>query len=205
MPHIHICQTCNKEFEHVRKVRKYCSYECCHIPADKEPLTAGRLREMLSYDPETGLFTWLVKRGAQDIGSLAGKPRPSGRHIQIRVNKVLYQAHCLAWLYMLGSWPESEIDHINRDKTDNRWENLRAATKQENAYNKAPRGRTSRFKGVYRSKQGRWVAGITFNKKSKSLGYYDSELEAALAYNKAARELHGEFAYLNPIEDLNEK
>jgi hypothetical protein len=90
------------------------------------------------------------------------------------------------------------IDHINHNTLDNRKCNLRLATKQENNSNRLPQGGTSKFKGVYFNKQhSKWKSQISINCKKVHLGFFDSELEAAIAYDKAAKELHGEFSYTN--------
>lgn len=93
------------------------------------------------------------------------------------------------------------VDHINGDTMDNRKENLRLATVGQNAYNSKPQqGRSSKYKGVTFSKRyQKWKAQITARKSLKFLGYFADELEAARAYNKAAEELFGEFAWLNDL------
>jgi hypothetical protein len=100
----------------------------------EKPLTQGRLRELLSYDPETGAFTWLVSLGRRvRVGDVAGTF--NGRYWAITVNKRIYMAHRLAWLYVYGSFPKYELDHINGDKIDNRIVNLRDVTGQVNRQN----------------------------------------------------------------------
>lgn len=103
----------------------------------------------------------------------------------------------------------TNLDHINRDKLDNRRCNLRNATSQQNSANvpkrKATKGKpcSSIYKGVHKW-QGKYRAVIGFNKKAIQLGTYEQEEEAALAYNKKAKELFGEFAWLNPVPDINQ-
>ena len=90
------------------------------------------------------------------------------------------------------------IDHINHNKLDNTKENLRCCTKQQNEMNKVKRSNTSsKFKGV--TKINKWMASITFNNKTINLGYFNTEKEAAKIYNVKAKELFGEFAYLNEV------
>ena len=99
-----------------------------------------------------------------------------------------------------GAKPGEYVDHINRNKLDNRRSNLRICTRQQNQHNQGPRRGTSRYKGVsYRKDTGKYSAQIHFNGKKISLGSFATEDEAALAYNEAARKYHGEFAYQNKI------
>jgi hypothetical protein len=92
------------------------------------------------------------------------------------------------------------VDHINRNKLDNRKENLRLCTKGENTLNVALRtDNTSGYKGVYKKKNGRWTAHLDFNRKRYNLGTFTTAEEAAIAYNKIALQYHGEFAYQNEV------
>lgn len=93
---------------------------------------------------------------------------------------------------------EMYVDHIDRDKLNNRKSNLRVCTRQENAFNSAPRRGTSKFKGVYWNKKiGKWHSIIFYNGKRKSLGYFESEEDAARAYDNAAEKIHKDFVNLN--------
>ena len=90
-----------------------------------------------------------------------------------------------------------QVDHINGNRLDNRRENLRLCKNQQNNFNKKAR---SGYKGVHKIRDGKWCAQITLNYKCKNIGYFSTAEEAALAYNSAARDLHGEFAYQNRID-----
>lgn len=98
-------------------------------------LTAESLRELLHYDPQTGIFTWRVTRGNLKACSRAGSMKEDG-YIRVCIGERRYHAHRLAWLYVTGDWPVEEIDHINRNKADNRFTNLRPATRSTNEQNR---------------------------------------------------------------------
>lgn len=154
-------------------------------------LTQEELKSILSYDPETGVFLW--------IRSFRGKKRNEAGsldhygYVNIRCFKRLYKAHRLAWLYVYGSLPDGELDHVNGDPGDNRISNLRIATRLQQCTNtKIRSNNTTGFKGVSRA-NGRFVAFIK-NGKSKYLGAFDTPEQASEAYALAAREAFGEFA-----------
>ena len=95
-------------------------------------LTAKRLRKVLSYAPTTGIFRWKVSAGSRaPVGAIAGAKNGRGYH-QIRIGGRPYSASRLAWLYMTGKWPNSEISYINGKPTDTRWANLQEATSLQN-------------------------------------------------------------------------
>lgn len=160
-------------------------------------LTSAQLKEILHYNPDTGFFTWVKSVGQRaQKGRIAGSKVPGG-YIKIKVLQKIYFAHRLAWLYMTGSWPENEIDHVDNNPSNNVFSNLRAATKSENAQNRGNRkGTVSRFKGVrFDLQRNKWLACIWLNdlKKEKRIGFFSSEDEAAKAYRAEAEVLHGEF------------
>lgn len=154
-------------------------------------LTQERLKELLDYDPETGVFVWKINKGRIKAGTPTGY-RHSGGYLRIKINYVHYFAHRLAWLYMYGYWPKHEIDHINRIRNDNRINNLRAVTRQENRLNTSKSvANTSGYVGVTWHKQNRyWAAQITIRGKHMHLGGFDTPEEAHLVYAKAKEELH---------------
>lgn len=158
-------------------------------------LTAERLRELLHYNPETGVFTWLEARRCGRTGKNAGTLKPNG-YVEIEIEQRSYKAHRLAFLYMTGEWPDADVDHKNRRRADNRWTELRPASRAENLANSGPRrNNTSGFKGVSkRADTGRWRAQFRVGGKSVALGSFDTPEEAHQAYMAAAREHFGEFA-----------
>lgn len=160
-------------------------------------LTAERLRECLAYDPETGVFTWLVAPNRRiRVGRIAGVACRTHGYRLIKVDGVGARAHRLAWLYMTGEWPAADIDHINGDRADNRWSNLRQATSTQNhANSKRPKHNTSGVKGVtWDSSRGQWMAGVQINGKRVHLGRFDSIEAAAAAYRAGAERVFGQYA-----------
>ena len=166
-------------------------------------LTAERLREVLFYDKETGLFTWLVTLSTKcPAGSVSGKGNRSNRYVYIKIDGRSYFAHRLAWLYVKGVWPTNQIDHRNTDSRDNRWDNLREATPSQNSSNTGLRSNnTSGLKGAsWSSKANKWSGWIRIRGTAKWLGYFDTAEEAHAAYRKAADGLFGEFANYGVVQ-----
>jgi hypothetical protein len=136
-------------------------------------ITYDRLREVLSYNEDTGLFTWISKASSHvKVGSTAGRVT-SGGYVIIRIDNLPYSAHRLAWLYMNKESPPFSIDHINRVRNDNRKVNLRLATKTQNAQNRSlAQANTSGVKGVHwAADRRRWAAKIVLKGKVVHLGY----------------------------------
>jgi hypothetical protein len=161
-------------------------------------LTAERLRELVHYDPETGIFVWLAStnmRGPRRGGKEAGGTTTYG-YRRIRIDQNDYQSHRLAWLYTHGEWPSGEIDHINCVRDDNRLVNLRPASRAQQSANASKRSdNTSGLKGVSWNKQRqKWQAMIAVNRRSMNLGCFDNRDAAQAAYRAAAEKHFGEFA-----------
>lgn len=162
-------------------------------------LTAKQLRAALVYEPDTGLFIWRArKKGARFntwAGRRAGASRDGG-YVVIRIDYRLYRAHRLAWLYMRGRWPRTEIDHINGDPSDNRWANLRLATSSQQKINATRRkDNTSGYRGIWWEKRrSHWIAEIIAGGQKHYLGSFATAKAAHAAYLKAAQRLHGKFA-----------
>ena len=156
-----------------------------------------KARELLSYNPDTGFFTWKVKVAKNiKVGDKAGSENNHG-YIQIQVNGKLLLAHRLSWYFIHNELP-NVIDHINHTKDDNRIINLRFCTQAENLRNQGKQSNnTSGYKGVSWHKPSRkWVAKININGKRKYLGSFNCPKEASEAYENKAKELFGEF-YIN--------
>lgn len=151
-------------------------------------VTLDRLKELLNYEPHTGHFTWRKASARRTIvGSLAGTISTKG-YVKIQIDRKLYPAHRLAWLYVYGEWPDNFIDHINRDKSDNRIANLRVVSASVNMRNCGLRStNTSGFKGVsYIAYRRKWVATIRLHGKNCVLGKFDTPEAASAAYVSAA-------------------
>lgn len=179
----------------------------------RNDLTAEFIRQILDYDPETGVLTWKPRVpdmftdgghsaehtcslwNSKHAGKKAGKKHKEG-YIEIWVNRVPYKAHRLAWVWMTGEWPVEQVDHENLDRSHNKWTNLRDATHGENMRNvRTKEGSTSGHKNVTWSKSHRkWVVRVTFDgERNKVFEAADLEL-AALVASEVIDKYHGKFA-----------
>lgn len=157
----------------------------------------AELNDLLDYNPETGLFTWKKSRsGNGGVGSIAGSLQKETGYISITINRKRFRAHRLAYKMYHGSDPVDQVDHIDMDRANNCIANLRDATNSQNRRNtRPPKTNTSGFKGVSLHSNGKkWEAQIKINYKTTYLGSYKTKEEAALAYEKAAKEYFGDFA-----------
>lgn len=158
----------------------------------KEHLTQDELKEVLHYDPETGIFIWLVNYGGhivkgREAGNVDTDCRIGGKtYRRIKVYKKSYAAHRLAFLYMTGVFPDV-VDHINGNGIDNRWENLRNTTLSGNNRNARKRhDNRSGHAGVsWHKRTKKWAAYITYESKTRHLGIFD-KLENAISARKVA-------------------
>lgn len=156
------------------------------------------LKHFFNY--KLGRLVWknLPKNSKSTLGSNFGTLYKSGYIRGYLLGKMLLE-HRLIWLYHYGEWPKDQLDHINGIRSDNRIENLREVTISQNSYNQKHNGGKSRYKGVttgtQRSKP--WRAHITLNGKTRHLGYFDTEIEAAKAYDNEAKRIFSEHRKLN--------
>jgi len=156
-------------------------------------LTVDRLKELLTYDPETGRFTRVNSTGGRAAGSDAGATDAPG-HRTITVDGRKYRAARLAFLYMTGEWPKGDADHINGIRDDDRWSNLRDATRTQNLANMRSKGASGIKGATWVTEKSKWKAQIRIDGKNKHLGYFDAPQDASAAYAAAAQAAHGEFA-----------
>jgi hypothetical protein len=160
--------------------------------------TYERVREVLDYNPETGILTWRARPAVQSwnprfVGTKSGTRRTGDNYIYLNIDGERYYAHVIIGIWMTGECLER--DHKDGDPSNNRWSNLRAATNALNRRNtKRRKDNTSGFKGVRRSRSGHdWQASITVNKKEIYLGQRSTPEAAHELYRKASLKYHGEF------------
>lgn len=155
-------------------------------------LTAERLREVLAYDPESGVFIWRIATGPRACpGKVAGTLDKDGYRV-IKIDGRLHKAHRLAWFYVNGLEPSKEIDHRNTSRDDNRINNLRESTRIFNMQNQRAAHSSSKsgFLGVSERPGGRWVARILVNGHKKTIGTFSSPELAHTEYLAAKRAFH---------------
>ena len=189
----------------------------------KKPLpTPEQLRQLLRYEPETGKLFWRERTPDMftETSSEDGRWRRSAEWAANRWNSAhsgkeaftalsygyyvgtvlgrRVMAHRVCWAISVGAWPDI-LDHANGVPSDNRLENLRVATRSQNNQNvRSQRGSSSKYKGVtFDRSRGKWIAGIKKDFKRRNLGRFEREIDAAIAHDRAAIELYGEYARLN--------
>jgi len=151
-----------------------------------------RLRQLLDYNSETGIFVWKkARRNKAQKGIIAGWLSQKG-YWKITVDGIDYPAHRLAWKFFYGHEPENQIDHIDKNKQNNKISNLRIATNQQNCMNiPIKKNNSSGFTGVYfNKKQQKWIARIGLNGTKINLGSFETIENAALAYEIAKQKYH---------------
>lgn len=211
MPTLIVCAACSasceKETGHVNRMRRagkplYCSVGCSasvrkvHRSPDHR-LTVDEARALFTYDPLSGELRWAQKRGGPiSVGDLAGSIDGNG-HRTVSCQGKTYPSTHIIWAIVHGRWPTAQIDHRNRQRSDDRLDNLREATTFQNASNRSFKTGT---KGVsYHRGSGKFHARIVSKNRLHFLGSFDDEEAAARAYDAAAKELHGEFALTNEM------
>jgi hypothetical protein len=163
-----------------------------------EILTQKRLKELLHYDPETGVFIRKIRTGDNvHVDDIAGSRHCEG-YREISLCGERYLEHVLVWFYLNGEWPEDGIDHINEIRDDNCEGNLRLANHSQNGCHRGKqKNNTSGFKCVsFDKRRNNWYSYINVNGKRFYLGRYDTSEKAYAAYCEAAKKYHGEFVCL---------
>lgn len=158
-------------------------------------LTCERLRQVLDYDPGTGLFRWRVSLRKGFAGRIAGTT-DTGGYIIIGIDGLRYFAHRLAWMFVHGAFPPDQIDHIDRNTGNNRIANLRPATGSQNLANMAMRiTNTSGKKGAtWHKRAGKYQSQIKVSGRCVYLGLFNDPESANAAYAAAAKHYYGEYA-----------
>lgn len=163
----------------------------------KRTASYERVRELFTYQPKTGALVWRVAHGAFKripAGTIAGTRTISG-HLVVRFDGKTYLCHRIIWLWVTGEMPIDEVDHEDLDGSNNRWKNLRQATHAQNNQNKSPqRNNRLQVKGVRRLPSGRYQAYICIKRRFVQIGIFDTQEEASVAHQMAAKTLYGKFA-----------
>ncbi len=154
------------------------------------------LIHVFHYDPLTGIFIWKNPHWKRLRGKHAG--RMMHGYWKVKYQEVEYSGGPLAWFYMTGVWPENDVDHEDRNRSNNRFSNLREATSSQNIVNRVLENNTSGYRGVVWAKDTKkWKATLKMGRKFYNLGYFDDPIVAAHRYDRAAKEHQGEFAIFN--------
>jgi len=157
-------------------------------------ITADRLRELLHYDPETGVFTWIVRtNNSVNVGTTAGRCATGNGYRYIGINGEKYLASRLAWFYTHGRWPDLYIDHLDGEPLNNRIANLRNVSHKINQQNRRRPNKSNKtgFLGVSTEwRTGRYVSSVCVDGKTIHLGAFDTPEEAHSAYLIAKRKMH---------------
>ena len=154
-------------------------------------LTHERLLQVFDYNPDTGVFKRKLKQTGVSQGAVSGSRNNEG-YLVTSVDSKIYKCHRLAWFYMVGKWPEGQIDHINGQKDDNRFQNLRDVSKVQNTQNQRRAQRSNKSTGVLGTYKvgSKFAARVSHNNKKVYLGLYATIEEAQAAYVAAKRLLH---------------
>jgi hypothetical protein len=153
--------------------------------------------ELFKYEKETGFLFWKTARNNRKLNKRIGSKHPDG-HLLFCIGmggkKYNFFVHRVVWLINYGVWPHPTVDHINCNPEDNRIENLRIATRQQNCNNR-PKVKKEGFKGVYVCTPGKsYRARMEIDGKMEHIGLFKTAIEAHEAYIKFAKKHHGEFA-----------
>jgi len=164
---------------------------------DDARLPIDVFKQLLNYDPETGLLTWKEpqKNGSMPAGSVAGSVAYTG-YVKVQIKRKMYMAHRIAWLLTHGEWPSGFLDHIDNCRSNNRIANLRVVNAAQNSRNALmSSANTSGYKGVTWSKKSqKWQASVKVQGRSNHVGLFGTKELAAEAAQNARNRYHGDFA-----------
>lgn len=180
------------------KIGKSCAITNIIPLSYDKPLTYNLLKQLIHYNPKTGVFKWRVSFLRIKRGSIAtNKPTIKG-YVDIIILGKIYRAHNIAWFYVKKKLYVNKIDHADRNKGNNAFSNLRKSSIYQNAHNRRKRvDNRSGYKGVTKGDAGKWKAMAYFKGKNYYLGQFATRIMAAKAYDKKVLELVGEFACTN--------
>ena len=154
-------------------------------------VSVEELKELMFY--QDGKMVWKVNKGSAKAGSTVGSPDKDG-YLKTSINRKMYRLNRLVWFYHYGVWPINKIDHKDGDNTNDKVDNLREATSQQNQFNKKSFGKYSKHKGVtWHKRDKRWQASYQLDGTRVYIGNFDTEEEAAKAYQLTVKPLHKEF------------
>lgn len=155
-------------------------------------LTAERVRDLLDYDPLTGLFKWRINRRSDRIGAVAGHTQKKDRYVSLRLDRERPLGHRVAWLYIHGTWPSGMLDHIDGNPSNNRISNLREVTTSVNGQNRrrAAVSNKTGYLGVTKSSAHKFAYSIKANGKIKRVCGFPTAEAAHAAYVDDKRRLH---------------
>ena len=171
------------------------------VPTPAPDVTVEEARRMLAYEPDTGLLRWKVERYRKHVGDVAGcvhACKSGYRRVTVSINYKRYLAHRVIWLIVKGVWPENEIDHEDNNGANNRWKNLRKATREQNGKNlKLKKNNKTGISGVsWCKKRQLFRARINVAHKEIFVGYFNNLEKAKNARNAATIKYHGDFGKL---------
>lgn len=152
-------------------------------------LTQERLKQLVSYNPETGIFIRKISLAHNaKVGAVAGNKNSQRGYLEFSIDCKTYTCHRLAWLYIFGEFPKGQIDHINHNKTDNRIKNLRSVFPSENQKNRTLNKNNLYGHSGIRKVKNKWVCQITVKRKTIYLGAFDSLLDASNCRKQAEKQ-----------------
>lgn len=148
-------------------------------------LTQERLKQVLHYDCETGVLVWKISAGKSRKGNAAGSSTNRDGYVHIGIDRKIYSGHRLAWLWVHGSFPVGQIDHVNGVRTDNRLVNLREVSCRENGHNRKEHRSGQPLGTTFHKRDKCWEAQVWIDGSCRKLGRFASAEAAHVAYLKA--------------------